>query len=296
MSISDWQGVLVWGPLHPGNERGLTWLCAQLKLSYVSIGSLEALESYPGRWLVLTPQHLVPNVYANKLVLSGPAIMPHDMPQDIDSSVVFNSLCSWVREMVQGVRPTLRCVDGPFPLPLDQLVPDPALPKDRVVLYVKYRDPSVAADCEAVLKQHCPGTPVVVVRYEAGYDFATYIDHLKRARWAVFLVGSESQGFAVQEAMALDVPIVRWDVRSLQDLCYWDRWFDRPPYRGVIPATGFTLWDDTCGLEVHNLEELAQAVTRMPSLEFHPRALLTRELSAQKCWDRWVTGVADALK
>ena len=113
-----------------------------------------------------------------------------------------------------------------------------------------------------------------LVRYK-NYDHATYRRLLQRARSMVFLCEHETQGFAYQEAMASNVPILAWDNGYWLDPL-WKRFS-----KTMTPASSVPFFSPDCGERFIDLADFEAALdrflTRLPLLT--PRKFVSQNLS-----------------
>ena len=121
------------------------------------------------------------------------------------------------------------------------------------------------------------GLRTEVVRYKL-YDHATYRRLLERSRAMIFLCEHETQGFAYQEAMAANVPVLAWDNGYWLDPL-WRR-FDAK----MTPASSVPFFSSDCGERFADLAEFEPALNRflhrMPSLT--PRKFVCENLSMKQ--------------
>jgi hypothetical protein len=130
--------------------------------------------------------------------------------------------------------------------------------RDRVVVYQKDAPPSLREDVERLLRTRALET--TTVRY-GEYDRGDYKAMLAEAAMAVFLSTFETQGLALAEAWAMNVPTLVWDPQAPT------QWAGSRPFTAgssapfLTAATGRT-WKTIEELDAH-LTELA---ARPPSL------------------------------
>jgi len=89
------------------------------------------------------------------------------------------------------------------------------------------------------------------------------------SRFCFLLNGTESQGIAVQEIMARDVPMFVWDVEEWNDM--GKEW--------AVPSTSVPYWADECGVRFTDLNMMDYAYDDFCSRMYSPRKFVERELS-----------------
>ena len=103
------------------------------------------------------------------------------------------------------------------------------------------------------------------------------MDHLKKSKFGIWLGRHESQGFALEETLACDVPLLVWDVTSMnqEDGSNW------PEYK----ATSIPYWDENCGKVFYQSSELHESmdefILNLPN--YKPREYICNHLSAEVC-------------
>lgn len=121
------------------------------------------------------------------------------------------------------------------------------------------------------------GLTVEVLQYGL-YDYPAYRAALSASRSMIFLGEHETQGFAYQEALASNVPVLAWDQGWWLDPTRLK--FENRPIR----ATSVPYFSEECGDRFRNLDEFDEALDRFWSRigDFEPRAYVERELSLKK--------------
>jgi len=134
---------------------------------------------------------------------------------------------------------------------------------------------SLLAPIEQLL--HRRGFRTEIVRYKY-YDHATYQRLLRRSRAMIFLCEHETQGFAYQEALASNVPVLAWDNGYWLDPL-WQRFST-----SMIPASSVPFFSPACGERFADWAAFEVAldrfVARMP--ELRPRQFVCENLSMKR--------------
>jgi hypothetical protein len=122
---------------------------------------------------------------------------------------------------------------------------------------------------------------VEVVRY-GHYQHHTYRALLERSKGMLFLVESETQGMAYQEALAGNVPVLAWDPGF---------WLDpkRLQYEvDPVPASSVPYFSDACGVRFTGVEDFEPKLERFLNGRFEPRAFVQRELSFESSAEKYL--------
>lgn len=276
-------GILYFGYIHPNNYQGLSLLKTKLGIEVIRINGRDCIEKYKGDWIVLSLDTPCPNTYEGKLVLCG----PHFFPIGVEYPIIFNSLSGWVQRMV-GKLPNVLPISIYFPLDCE-LYPDSKESNDYVVIYTKHRHPN---DINKVLQiaHECCGDTVKHIDYNNGYDFKTWIDTLHKTRYCIWFGSSESQGFAMQEVLAHNIPII------LIDCEYWSWVYPQDPTTQVIEdiiqekiaSTSATIWSDNCGVKA-TIDNLREKIIDMEFryMEYLPRSLVKDNLDPSVIYENY---------
>ncbi len=119
------------------------------------------------------------------------------------------------------------------------------------------------------------------------YNEDQYINLLNRSKFMIVLDAHESQGFALQEAMSCNVPLLVIDATSMYDEYYYGKqlYLDYKPK--LLKATSVPYWSEECGLKT-TFEELPEKIQIMKDSwsTFTPRNYIVRELSEVPCMKR----------
>lgn len=134
----------------------------------------------------------------------------------------------------------------------DFWLPDLQLKERSVLVYEKWQ-PQLADIVEATLRDH--GWIPFRVSY-GSYTLDQYKESLQQAQFAVFLSSSESQGIALAEAWAMDVPTIVWNCKRKHE------------YLGIkYPVTSACPFlTSATGLEWENMEEFTNYVAQVENL------------------------------
>jgi glycosyltransferase involved in cell wall biosynthesis len=123
------------------------------------------------------------------------------------------------------------------------------------------------------------------------YSEEDYLQILQSVKFGIWIGTHESQGFAVQEALSCNVPLVVLEATSMFD--------ERNEQGGVtykaeigkykMKATTCTYWDERCGYKDPGLETTLQNIDKMREIysTFRPREFILEYLSPERCAKRF---------
>ena len=217
-------------------------------------------------------------------IIAGPNIytLPNEIPKTVDMSrIIWIHPAPWVESFWQASG-ALSMRSAVWPVGIDTTAFKPANEQKNIVLvYNKQRsDADVAAVCAALKVR---GEKYEVLTY-GQYQEAQYLHLLKRSKAIVWIGRSESQGIGLQEALAMDVPVLVWDVSVFGDWVGAGHERFSKAQLAFSPVTAAPYFDETCGLKFTNQADLDKTLdTFLVTLSgFTPRAYIEKELSLAK--------------
>jgi glycosyltransferase involved in cell wall biosynthesis len=218
-------------------------------------------------------------------VVVGPnlVVMPRNLPANIDMSrFVYIHPSNWAKKFWEDAG-FVSCpiVAWPTGIDTDEFAPSSGL-KRTVLVYFKQRFPEELTAVEQALQKK--GIAYQIVRYPT-YRERVYKRLLREARYIVWVGRQESQGIALQEALAANVPLLLWDVTHMGQWQANKREMDVfSAEQNAHWATAAEYFDHTCGVRIFLETELAGALDRMEQQYsgFAPRKYIESHLSLEK--------------
>ena len=201
---------------------------------------------------------------------------------------VYAQPSDWVAHMWKTLRPNgaVPLVVLPYPVDVQRFAPKRSRSE---------RDPRacfVYAKMRAPQEVHCMmcalisfGFRPTLFDYMQRYDEAEYLAALQRSAFGVWIGCPESQGFALEEALACDVPLFVWDAEHMSQTYGHEHEYAWVP----VPATSAPYWDGRCGVRATYPEALRDFLELMhmrPS-DFAPRAYVLEHLSAEAVFETY---------
>lgn len=209
------------------------------------------------------------------------------------SNCVYNVLSEWVDKLEKefgGIAMPTRTL--PFPIDTHRFCPSPTTPKTLdCFVYFKHRH---SYDLSLVLREvQKRNLRYKVLRY-GSYSEEEFLSTVRDSAFGIWVGSHESQGFAFEEALACDTPLLVWNSTSMFDEHEQDMqlYADKKDTHKLL-ATTHPYWDDSCGISFIDRESISECLDRMVQThtQFHPRAYITATLSAGACMDRFVGGL-----
>jgi hypothetical protein len=203
---------------------------------------------------------------------------------EIDGLIVASG---WVRELYRESAPAVFGKCRPCPCGVDADVWKPAIggSRDHAVVFWKSGPESWCADVEAIVADH--GWRPVRVRY-GSYDTPQYRAALDHASVAVFLSAFETQGLALAEAWAMNVPTLVWNPCERAE---WRGW-------SFTAASSAPYLSAATGLFWRSLDDLAAALVqvRRDAGAFRPREWVLAHMTDAVCARQLLTVVEDVAR
>jgi glycosyltransferase involved in cell wall biosynthesis len=114
------------------------------------------------------------------------------------------------------------------------------------------------------------------------YKDIDFKNALQDTKFVIWVGRHETQGFALQETLASNVPVLLWDVKSMYEE-YENAWCYAPYKSTGFPlyATAAPVWSDECGIKIYDASELESAYNEMNARldSFTPRKYIEEKNS-----------------
>lgn len=277
-------------------------LCTDITLIHDDISALAYLQKQ------FKENKINPNIFAHKTVLIGPNIAfdPAELERlipgiltDEASVLKFTKLIcpsEWVRDfwIHRGYKTDILIwpvgVDteqfNPQNIRITPLIDSSTIKKD-ILVYTKGRD---QADIESVVELLTEqGFTFTVLAY-GKYTEKELIKHALTHSVGLIITSSESQGLALEELMALNIPLLVWNIETINQRTVQSNLFTQvthPTSKNVGEnecATSVPYFSSECGIIVKRIDEIIPALQNMVHApkQFHPRAYIERNLSLTK--------------
>jgi hypothetical protein len=149
-----------------------------------------------------------------------------------------------------------------------------------VFIYYKRRDPQELKFIQEFLNRK--GIEYIIFDYLKSYDENNYLNYLQDSKFGIIIDAHESQGFALEEALSCNVPLLIWNVKSMKQE-YGSKYED-------YYATSIPYWDERCGEFFYNKEELETTFDTFISKinNYKPREYILENLSIDVCEKKFI--------
>ena len=267
--------ILIVGNFHHKNKEGLEAILNKLNYQF-NYGNINDIENYDIIFLPSTP--IDTTNFPDKLFIFGPhfSVFPDIRVNSINNvhkNCVYIQPSNWVVNLWQDLMRNLSIPLKPFPFPVNTnyFQPDTSIIRDKVFIYYKRRNPLELQLLEYFLKEK-KNIDYKVFDYIKTYNEKDYLDYLKHSKYGIILDAHESQGFAIQEALSCDVPLLVWNTKTMNQE-------HNSNYKN-FSCTTIPYWDDRCGMVFYESNEISNTFDKfIDNLDnFKPREYVLNNL------------------
>ena len=276
--------------LHDKNKQGLNkvlqYLHGQNRIEY-NFGSIADIPNYD---TVYSPSNAInSSLYPNQKFIFGPhfSTFPDHKQLETLQNKKFNNCIyvqpsEWVVQLWlnMGAENFLPIKSLPFSVDTERFSPTNEEERTEVFVYHKVRHPKELE----ILKSFLNYKKITYKLFDYAKKYAEndYIQCLNNAKYGIWLGRHESQGFALEEALSMNVPLLVWDAKFMSQE-YGYNYND-------IPCSTIPYWDNRCGKIFNNCEELEVTFnvfqTKLEAQEYSPRQYILENLTSEKCAER----------
>lgn len=274
--------VLVIGNFHHKNVEGLKKILDFLKYEYYFTRSYtirNIIEKYD---IIISPCHPIDtNLYPNKKFIFGPhfSVFPTNQLlkiNNINKNSIYIQPSKWAMQTWKmfNIRHIIPLKIQFFPVDTKKFIPIDNIKKDKVFIYFKRRKKEELFFLETFLKNK--KIEYKIFDYVKKYKEEDYLNFLQHSLYGIVLDAHESQGFAIQEALSCNVPLLVWNVTSMAQ--------EEGARYKAIPATSIPYWDNNCGVYFYNKNEFEHKYDEFINKlnTYKPREFILENLSVEK--------------
>jgi len=271
------------------HHKNLNFILKCKKINFYIVHSIDAINNIDLNDFdaVISPCDTIDvSKYPNTKFIFGPhfSVFPEDRLKIIKGpKTAYNLLSNWVINIWKKfpVCNNLNLIALPFGVDTERFVDNKSITeKNNVMLYFKHRNPTDLYFIESFLKYK--NITYSVFSYDRKYDENEYISYLQNSKYCIWVDAHESQGFALQEALSCNVPLLVWNVTSMNQ--------EYGSTYSNLPATTTSYWDNKCGETFYNINEFE--VTYNKFIEninnYKPREFILENLSVDVCENKLI--------
>lgn len=281
--------ILIFGNFHHKNMEGYNMLFKYLNYS-VTNNINEILDCD----YIISPSYPIDtSKYPNKKFIFGPhfSLFPDNrlyQINNVNKNSVYIQPSLWPITFWQHYsyfntfqKSNISVPFKPFFLPVDTEKFKPIQNnKTKVFIYFKRRKPEELNFIKNFLTKK--NIEYKIFDYIKRYEEKDYLSYLQESQYGIIIDAHESQGFAIEEALSCDVPLLVWNVKSMKQ--EYGSSYDN------IPCTTIPYWDKRCGEYFYEAGELESKMDIfLQKLEtYNPREFILENLSVEKCGEQFI--------
>jgi hypothetical protein len=224
--------------------------------------------------------------YPNTKFIFGPqfSVFPDERLSLIKGkNAVYNLLSDWVINIwsKSDIADGVNFIKLPFGVDTNKFNEIKQLKqRNKVFIYYKSRNPDELYFVINYLNSI--NIECTVFSYNSKYHEIDYINFLHESKFGIWIGTHESQGFALQEALSCNVPLLVWNVRSMNQE-YGCNYTD-------IPATTIPYWDERCGEYFYDSNNFEHIFNKFIfNIEnYRPREYILEKLSMKICENKLI--------
>lgn len=245
------------------------------------------IRDYKHNWIHDSSKSLLDAAFYKLPVVLGPniVVLPKDLPglRPKLTNSIYLVPSNWSKE-VWKVSGFTECPIYSWPVGIDvdafNLNRSMAKNHNNVMIYFKRRDEKLLEGTKEILKRK--GLNPIVIKC-GSYTEDQYKEVLAKCIFGIWIGISESQGIALQEALASNLPLIVNDCRSLFEKNA-DMSYKFPPELSSIISTSAPYFDETCGIVIQDNSKIESSIEELIlNLDFYkPREFIQKNLSLEK--------------
>lgn len=275
--------LLVIGNFHHKNMIGLELLLKNINFEY-KYGSINEVNEYD---IIYSPNHPIDSSkFRNKKFIFGPhfSVFPDNRLLNINNihkNSIYIQPSKWAADTWRNfnVENVIKIKEFPFPVEIDKFKPIENNEKNEVFIYFKRRKPEELLFIENFFYKK--NINYKIFDYVKKYKEEEYLKCLQNAKFGIIIDAHESQGFAIEEALSCDVPLLVWKVKYMSQ--------EEGANYPNIQCTNISYWDERCGEFFEEKEEFTETYNKfINKIEtYKPREYILENLSPKKCGENF---------
>jgi len=274
--------IIIIDDYHHKNEQFLNYYC---KKYFILTSNIEEAD------IVLSAKTYIQiENYPNKKFIFGPhfSVFPNNIVNKLNNTyknAIYIQPSLWAKEVWDNEFKfnTLPLYSIPFGVNTEKFKPNTNIEKKNVFVYFKNRNPNDLENIKLFLNSK--NINYKIFSYQERYSEEDYLSYIQSCVFGLWVGCHESQGFALQEALSCNIPLLVWNVKYMKD-----EYTSGSLYSDVkTTASSIPYWDKTCGEYFYNINDLDSVFNLFISkLNFYnPREFILNNLSYEKCSEKW---------
>lgn len=201
--------------------------------------------------------------YKNKLIILGPhfSVFPTEYLcslKSVYSNIYLNLLSDWVcNYWKKSLNSNIDIYPLPYPVDIDTFSPNKeSIKTNDIFIYYKNRNILELNIINDILKKY--NYNITIINYK-GYKEIDYINCLKKSIFGVWIGRHESQGFALEEALSTNIPLIVYNVKNMGQ----EEGYENNQLYCNTPASTIPYWDERCGEVFYNIEDFENMLLKL---------------------------------
>lgn len=270
--------TLIINHYHKKNIEGLIAILNFLKWPY-QMGNISQINDFDLNFLPSEPINT--SKFPLKKFIFGPhfSIFPDYKLLQINNTfnnAIYIQPSDWVKKLwLNCGAKNIPIIKFPFPVNTIKFNAKENTLKDKVLIYFKHRNPQELNFLQIFLNNK--NISYKIFNYDKNYQENDYIQYLQQCKLGIILDAHESQGFAIEEALACNVPLLVWNAKVM---C--QEYGSKYPNH---PCSSIPYWNEQCGEVFYDKEELNEVYERFINKldTYEPRKYILENLSVEVC-------------
>ena len=285
--------ILITGDLHHKNKEGLERLLKYLNYDYKFVNHINDINDINNYDIIVSPSSPIDtSKYPDKKFIFGPhfSVFPDDKLRQINNvhnNSIYIQPSDWPIKFweyfenfndFQKTNIKIQFESFAFPVNTERFN-DLGKERSKVFIYYKRRLPEELESVKRFLTEK--NIEYKVFDYVKRYDEQEYLDYLQESNYGIIVDAHESQGFAIEEALSCNVPLLVWNTRDMSQ--EYGGKYDK------IPCTTLPYWDERCGEYFYDQSEFIETYDKfIDKLDtYKPREYILDNLSVEMCSDKF---------
>lgn len=268
---------------HAKNKEGLIEMLKYLNYEY-KIGTIEDIKDDKWKVIYNPAEPMDINKYPNKLWLFGPHFnsLPDEKNYKIDyklNNLYYVQPSQWVIDYYgKDLNINMKILN--FPVNMNKFTEiKPISERNQIIIYYKSRkleELKFIIDSLSLMNI----TNFRIFSYNNKYSEEDFLNYIQNCKYGIIVDAHESQGFAIEEMMSCNVPLLVWNVKYLSQ----EVGSNYPDYK----ATSIPYWDERCGEYFYEVSEFNEKFKLFINNldKYKPREFVKETLSVEKCSER----------
>ena len=270
--------ILIIGNFHHKNKKGLELMLSYLNLEYKQ-GNLYDIPNYD---LIFLPENAIDtSTFPLKKFIFGNhfSVFPNNkllFINNVHKNSIYIQPSNWSSQVWKDLNAEkyipLKIL--PFAVNVEKFTPINNK-KENVFIYFKRRKQKELSFIKTFLQKK--NINYAIFDYVKRYNEEDYLKYLQNSKFGIILGAHESQGFAIEEALACNVPLIVWNISSLSQ--------EEGTNYPNMSASSIPYWDNRCGEYFYKKEEFESKYNEFISKldTYKPREFVLENLSVEKC-------------